>query len=116
MDRLPDLVETIYYGGTVLCQWHFAWFRTNFDRPAKIPSIALFCPKCGDIWARRHISAPQGVDTKDYFDWRVNEVKCKSHGGGQILTDRELDDICEYTDAPCPEELLHHELMISLGV
>lgn len=49
-----------------------------------LPSWALLCPKCGEVWARIVVNLPP--EFADLGTWMAQRVYCRAHGGG-VLTD-----------------------------
>ena len=105
------LHEGFFVGKQLLCSREVYWVRTNLDADAYMPSKALFCQKCGEVWGRR-------VYFEQPADWRVDCRPCQRHGGGELIdwTSIEADQALNpYYDDHFPKELLDYELSIALA-
>lgn len=95
---LLELQETFYLGKRFLGSHRVDWFRTNNDRLAQLASEALFCPACGDIWARRTL-------IPGWWDVRVRP--CARHGNGSLVRENELSILEEF-----PEAIITYEFIL----
>lgn len=71
-------------------------------RGALISSLAFFCPKCGEIWAR--------IDGGEEFPWYCAQQRCPLHGTGSLNHPYDYAD-----DYPSlPRKLLERELDLAV--
>ena len=66
--------------------------------PRTLCNLALFCPICGEVWARIHKGG----------DWIPWTALCPDHGGGSIVDWAFYD----YHMSQLPTELLRYEVQI----
>ena len=70
------------------------------------PSVAFFCPNCGDIWARGTVEHHFPYAPKVNTPWTLETVFCALHGNGSLIPTQQLDH--------ADEVLLKRELSLEL--
>lgn len=105
------LHEAFFAGKQLVCQRTVYWPNTNGDKPALMPSTALFCAYCGEIWGRRlYLEMPSR--------WRVDVRPCRKHGGGSLIDWDSIEGnhfLEAYYEDLFPQELYDYELEIHLA-
>lgn len=107
--KMATYTEHFFVGSDLLFSRECYWVNTNLGRPSYLASAAMFCPMCGEIWARRFCSpSPQG--------WHAEHVLCHKCGGGSlVLNDVELGHMLDgYYDEHFPREWLEWEFLTEL--
>jgi hypothetical protein len=60
------------------------------DVPDFWPSVAYFCPTCGELWGRMIYQFPEDYTTRSTVAWMIERRRCVKHGDGQFLVGYDL--------------------------
>lgn len=112
---MKPFTETI---GTTSIDWHIRLLtvdgqtyaiplmalRTNGNAEGFVTSRLIYCPKCGDVWARDGISRHPARPAP--HQWTARAALCERCGGGFLLDEENLsrDDL--------PYDLLVREFLL----
>jgi hypothetical protein len=77
-------------------------FRSSYH-----PSIAYFCPECGEIWGRAVFSPSGPYDPIVQAKWIIETRHCPKHGDGYFLV-----GLSDSQLSACSKELLKREALL----